>query len=185
MSATFGETFQLLFDGTIKHWWPVYLAASLMIFMPVVVARIEEIARSRPAVRVEELLPLMSASEARALANSLLTAMSPDVPRLAVAPVDFDENGLWREIAERPLTALIYTASQHPRPLAWLEHTVSRLGAGEHDAGWAEAVEAAGAVDSALCQWVKGASVMCRGQRDSVALVMREAVALCGAETKR
>ncbi|MGV7570889.1 hypothetical protein PJL70_08795 [Mycobacterium kansasii] len=183
MSATFGETFQLLFDGTIKHWWPVYLAASLMIFMPVVVARIEEIGLLRPAVRVEELRPLMSASEARALANSLLMATTPDVPRLAGAPVDFDEKGLWREIAEGALTALIYTASQHPRPLVWLEDMVSRLGAG--DAGWAEAAEAVGAVDSALCQWVKGASVMCRRQRYSVGLVVREAVLLYEAETKR
>lgn len=134
-------------------------------------------ARPQRAERVEAVLPVTSTGEAFDFARSVLAAKTCDVPRLVGVPGSVDHDMLWREVAQRPLTALVYAASEQPRPLAWLEETVGQLGGDDQDGGWRAAVEAVGAVDSMLCEWVKSASAMERRQRGSVAVVMRDAVA--------
>lgn len=134
-------------------------------------------ARSRRAEGVEAVLPVTSTGEAFDFARSVLAARTCDVPRLVGVPRGVDHDMLWRVVAQRPLTALVYAASEQPRPLVWLEETVRQLGGGDQDGGWRAAVEAVAAVDSRLCEWVKSASAMERRQRGSVAVVMRDAIA--------
>ncbi|MDO2394678.1 hypothetical protein QRB38_12750 [Mycobacterium avium subsp. hominissuis] len=122
-------------------------------------------------------LPVTSTCEAFDFAHSILAARTCDVPRLVGVPRSVDHDTLWRAVAQRPLTALVYAASQQPRPLAWLEHTVRQLVGDDQDGGWRAAVEAVAAVDSELCAFVKSASTMERRQRGSVAIVMGDAVA--------
>lgn len=125
---------------------------------------------------VEPVFPVASTREALGFSQSLLAVTACNAPRFVSVPADFDHDGMWRAVTERPLAALVCAASQQPRPLAWLEHTVLQLGSSDQDAGWGAAVEAVAAVDSTLCQWVKNASAMSRRQRDSVAITMRDAV---------
>jgi len=134
-------------------------------------------ARPQRAQRVEAILPVTSTGEAFDFAHSILADRTCDVPRLVGVPGSVDHDMLWREVAQRPLTALVYAASQRRRPLAWLDETVRQLGGDDQDGGWRVAVEAVAAVDSALCAFVKSASAMERRQRGSVAVVMRDAVA--------
>lgn len=134
-------------------------------------------ARRGRAERVEVVLPVASPGEAFDFARSVLAARTCDVPRLVGVPGSVDHDMLWREVAQRPLTALAYVASEQPRPLAWLEHTVRQLVGGDEDGGWRVAVEAVAAVDSTLCESVASAAAMQRRQRGSVAVVMRDAVA--------
>ena len=134
-------------------------------------------ARRRRSARREAVLPVTSTSEAFEVAHSLLAATTCDVPRLVGVPASVDHDGIWRAVSQRPLAALVYTASQQREPMAWLEHTVSNLGVGEENDGWRVAVEAVATVDSRLCEWVQSAAAMERRQRASVAVVMRDAVA--------
>jgi hypothetical protein len=139
------------------------------------VARQVVTARRARADRLGELLRVASPSDAFEVAHSILAATTCDVPRLVGVPDSVDHDGLWRAVAERPLTALVYTASQQPEPLAWLEHTVGDLAVGDQDA-WRVASETAEAAHSKLGEWVRNAAAMERRQRSSVAIVMREAV---------
>jgi len=124
------------------------------------------------AERVEVVLPVISTGEAFDFARTVLIA-----GRCVCVPGSVDHDGLWRTVAQRPLAALVYAASEQPWPLAWLEEMVGQLGGDDEDGAWRAAVEAVGPVDSRLCEWVKSASAMERRQRGSVAVVMREAVA--------
>lgn len=150
----------------------VFAAAAIALW-----ARTVLTAHRRRAERVEAVLPVTSPGEAFAFAHTVLAARTCDVPRLVGVPGSVDHDGLWREVAQRPLTALVYAASEQPRPLAWLEHTVRQLVGGDEDGGWRAAVEAVAAVDSTLCESVKNTAAMESRQRGSVAVVMRDAVA--------
>lgn len=175
----FGDTFlhtaQLV---TASMSWGVMVAVLVIAAAAIALwARTVLTARPQRAQRVAAVLPVTSTGGAFDFADSILAARTCDVPRLVGVPRSVDHDMLWREVAQRPLTALVYTASQQPQPLAWLEHTVRQLGGDDHDGGWRAAVEAVAAVDSTLGEWVKSASAMERRQRGSVAVVMRDAVA--------
>ena len=175
----FGDTFlhtaQLVTASTS---WGVMVAVLVIAAAAIALwARTVLTARPRRAQRVAAVLPVTSTGEAFDFAHSILAARTCDAPRFVGVPDTVDHDGIWRAVAERPLAALVYTASQQPQPLAWLEHTVGTLGVGDHDGGWRAAVEAVAAVDSTLGEWVKSASAMERRQRGSVAVVMRDAVA--------
>ncbi|ASX03559.1 hypothetical protein CKJ56_13400 [Mycobacterium intracellulare subsp. chimaera] len=163
----------------LAAWLPWGIATTVLVSAAVAFvlwSRAVATPRPRRAERLETVLPVTSTSEAFAFAHSLLAVTTCDVPRLVGVPGSVDHDRLWREVAHRPLTALVYTASWQPRPLAWLEHTVSGLGVGDQDGGWRAAVEAVAAVDSTLCEWVKNTAAMEPRQRGSVAVVMRDAL---------
>lgn len=93
--------------------------------------------------------------------------------------VERDTRTVWESYAVQPLAALAYAASQpqHHNPTHWLERTVTRLASSDSDDAWCEAARAvtaasAPAVQSSFFQTMN----MERRQRDSVALVMREAI---------
>lgn len=160
----------------LAAWLPWGIATTVLVCAAVAFGLWSRTAATPRPRRDERLEAVTSTSEAFAFAHSLLAATTCDVPRLVGVPGSVDHDGLWREVAHRPLTALVYTASWQPRPLAWLEHTVSRLGIGDQDGGWRAAVEAVAAVDSTLCEWVKNTAAMEPRQRGSVAVVMRDAL---------
>lgn len=163
----------------LASWLPGAIAITVLVAAAVALglwSRAAAVPHARRAERLEALLAVTSPSEAFGFAHSLLAATTCDVPRLVGVPGSVDHDELWREVAQRPLTALIYTASWQPRPLAWLEQAVSRLGVGDQDAGWRAAVEAVAEVDSTLCEWVKNTAAMESRQRGSVAVVMRDAL---------
>lgn len=86
---------------------------------------------------------------------------------------------MWRSCAVLPLAALAYAASQPENGTSreWLEHIVTGLASADSDDAWREAAHAVAAttaptVNSSFFH----AMNMEQRQRDSVALVMREAI---------
>lgn len=105
------------------------------------------------------------------------------------AVTDGDSTALWQSYAVPPLAALAYAASRSEveNPAEWLESTATRLTSSESDEGWCEAARAVGAtaapavVQSSFFRTMN----MEPRQRDSVALVMREAVLGASAAVRR
>lgn len=161
----------------LAPWLTWVITVTLVVLAAAVIAGCVAVVLEFRAAERRRGLPVTSRGEAFDFAHSILAARTCGVPRLVGVPRSVDHDMLWREVAQRPLAALVYAASQQPRPLAWLEHTVCQLGSGDPDGGWRAAVEAVAAVDSELCAFVKSASAMERRQRGSVAVVMRDAVA--------
>lgn len=101
------------------------------------------------------------------------------VGRRAAAPIDRGNTTVWESYAVLPLAALAYTASQTQdgNAMEWLTRTVTRLCSADADEAWGEAAHAVAAtttptVHSSFFRTVN----MEHRQRDSVALVMRDAV---------
>lgn len=163
---------------TLQHLAPWFLpAATIMVLMDAAMAIMLWRRRGERAERGDAALAfVVSPREALSFSRLLLSVTTSDVPRLVGVPAGFDQDGLWRVAAERPLAALAYTASHQPRPLTWLKHMVGQLSSGDQEAGWGAAVEAVAALDCTLCEWIKNISAMERHQRDSVAITMRDAV---------
>lgn len=88
-------------------------------------------------------------------------------------PVD----AFWRATAVAPLTALVYAASTrgNGEGMPWVRAMVDRLSA-DGAAGWHVAAQAVGDIDEKLQPGIDRWADTSAGQRDSVALVMREAV---------
>ena len=77
-----------------------------------------------------------------------------------------------------PLAALAYVASgsQHGNAGEWLARTVTGLASADSDEAWREAACAVASADPLLRQSFMRAMCMQPRQRDSVALVMNEAI---------
>jgi len=89
--------------------------------------------------------------------------------------------GLWETCAVAPLAALAYTAaaSEPARPLHWLASTVDQLAADGSERSWQRAAEAISAVSTHLHEAFVSVMNMSQRQRDSVVLVMRDAITPC------
>jgi type IV secretion system protein VirD4 len=87
---------------------------------------------------------------------------------------------VWESLAQAPLAALVYTASRlcEDMAMAWLEHTVCQLASPAHArTAWEQAATAVAAASPDLLHHRFVAAMgMDERQRDSVALVMREAI---------
>lgn len=134
-------------------------------------------ARSTPAT-----VPVESMTQAFRFAEEALglSARPPGYvgPRSAAAPRR-DTSTLWQSSAVLPLAALAYAASQPENgdSREWLEHIVDGLTAADSDDAWRQAAHAVAAtteptVNSSFFR----AMNMEQRQRDSLALVMREAI---------
>lgn len=89
-----------------------------------------------------------------------------------------DAAGIWESQAVLPLAALAYVASgsQHGNAGEWLARTVTGLASADSDEAWREAACAVASADPLLRQSFMRAMCMQPRQRDSVALVMNEAI---------
>lgn len=88
--------------------------------------------------------------------------------------------GLWETVAVLPLAALAFAASkpQHTDPMQWLTRTVDQLAADGSDRAWQLAAEAIGAAaNTHLHDGFVRTTNMSQRQRDSLVLVMRDALA--------
>lgn len=89
--------------------------------------------------------------------------------------------GLWETRAVAPLAALAYTAtaSEQASPLHWLASTVDQLATDGSERSWQCAAAAISAVSSHLHEAFVSVMNMSQPQRDSVVLVMRDAIIPC------
>lgn len=86
--------------------------------------------------------------------------------------------GLWESCAVLPLAALAFAASKsHASPMQWLTRTVDELATDGTDCAWQLAAEAVGGANIDLHEAFVRAMNMSQRQRDSVVLVMRDALA--------
>lgn len=97
----------------------------------------------------------------------------------SVTAIDRDTTMVWKSFAVQPLAALAYAASelQNDNAMGWLVRTVTRLSCADSDDAWAEAAHAVAATTPPMMHSSFGRAVnMEHRQRDSVAVVMRDAV---------
>jgi hypothetical protein len=87
--------------------------------------------------------------------------------------------GVWETLAVLPLAALAFAASkpQHTDPMQWLTRTVDQLATDGSDRAWQLAAEAVGVANTHLHDAFVRTTNMSQRQRDSLVLVMRDALA--------
>ena len=146
--------------GTLP-WMALWTVAALLGMWQINAAAVRR--RMRTASRE---LRFESLSRAADYAEDLLTLSGH-------GPVD----AFWRATAVAPLTALVYAASTrgNGEGMPWVRAMVERLSTGGAD-GWHAAAQAVADVDETLQPSIDRWGDASAGQRDSVALVMREAV---------
>jgi hypothetical protein len=85
--------------------------------------------------------------------------------------------GVWETRAVLPLAALAFAASQHANPMQWLTRTIDQLATDGTDRAWDGAAKAIGGANIDLHEAFVQTMNMSPPQRDSLVLVMRDALA--------